>query len=103
MGAVKLGPIGVSTPNPFRAKMSSHTPEPGRVSTCQKKLMGPVTAPVGLVALTLSASVMSAADTVTVWPTSAGVVSPPSAGPPAYGAEPGYQDDRLIGAIAAAR
>src|SRR5215470_14932617 len=65
----KLGPIVVSTPNPLRTRRSSQTPEPGLVSACQKKLMGLVTAPVGLVGLTLSGSVMPAADTVIVWPT----------------------------------
>ena len=51
--------------------MSSKTPEPARGSNCQKKLMGLVIAPPVAV---LSASVMSAAETVSVWPT-AGVGS----------------------------
>src|SRR5205085_5977900 len=43
---------------------SMKTPEPGRCSTCQKYETGPVIAPVGLVAVTLSASVTPAIDTV---------------------------------------
>ncbi len=47
---------------------------PGRTSACQKKEMGPVIAPVGLLELTLSSSVTPAADTVSS-PSSVGVSS----------------------------
>ncbi|MNL06873.1 hypothetical protein D3C87_1275250 [compost metagenome] len=68
---VTVVPSARATSPAAKKVMSSKTPEPGRASNCQKKLMGPVIAPPVAVLL---ASVMSAADTVSRWPT-AGVGS----------------------------